>query len=154
MAQRIDVQYIQFYTGGSAAPNVTPVAPVREQPLPRIKKQKVYRIYVDPVATLGIMVAFAMLIMMTVGAFRLRQIQRENTALQTYVTALQQENQDLQQRYADGYNLAEIQKKALDMGMIPKEEASVTPIEVQLPQPMEEKTLWQRTCTFIAELFA
>ena len=154
MAQRIDVQYIQFYTGGNAAPKVAPAKPVREMPLPRVKKHKVHRIYVDPVATLGIFVAACMLIMMTVGVFRLRKVQRQNEALLEHVQELQKENQDLQERYAAGYTLREIEQAALELGMVPKEEVVEIPIQVQLPHPQEEENLWHRMGAFLAELFS
>lgn len=155
MAQRIDVQYVQFYTGGNAAPKVTPAKPVREMPLPRVKKHKVHRIYVDPVATLGVIVAVCMLIMMTVGVFRLQKVRQQNEALLKHVQSLQQQNEELQKEYAAGYTLREIQQAALELGMIPKEEATATPIQVQLPQPQEETgNLWHRMGTFIAELFS
>jgi len=155
MAQRIDVQYVQFYTGGNAAPKVAPAKPVREMPLPRAKKHKVHRIYVDPVATLGIMVAACMLIMMTVGVVQLRRAQRQSVDMEQYVTGLREENERLQKEYAAGYDLQEIKHDALALGMIPKEEAEQIQIQVQLPQTYEEnESFWQRIRGFITELFA
>ena len=43
MARQLDVQYIRFYTDGSAAHKVAPVAPLKTIKLPKIKKHK--RIY-------------------------------------------------------------------------------------------------------------
>jgi len=155
MAQRIDVQYVQFYTGGNAAPKITPAKPVREMPLPRVKKHKVHRIYVDPVATLGVMVAVCMLVMMAVGVFRLQKVRQQNEVLLEHIQELEKKNEELQIEYAAGYTLGEIQQAALELGMVPKEEVPAIPIQVQLPQPQEEPgNLWQRVGTFIAELFS
>ncbi len=156
MAQRIDVQYVQFYTQGSAAQRVVPVAPIQTGKLPQVKKRKVQRIYVDPVATLGIVVAVCMLIMMAVGVFRLQKEQRETVALERYVELLQQENEKLEAKYAAERNLYDVEKIALALGMIPKEQALQMSIQVELPQAeqLEQVSLWNRIGTFLTGLFA
>ena len=58
-------------------------------PLPRVKKHKVHRIYVDPVATLGVMVAVCMLIMMAVGVFRLQKVRQQNEVLLEHIQELE-----------------------------------------------------------------
>ena len=156
MAQRIDVQYVQFYSYGSAAERVAPVAPIQTMQLPRVKKRKVQRIYVDPVATLGIVVAVCMLIMMTVGVLRLRQEQRETAALERYVELLQQENEKLEAKYEEQWDIDAVEKTALALGMIPKDQAVQMTIRVEMPQTeqMEPVSLWNRLGTFLTGLFA
>jgi len=156
MAQRIDVQYVQFYTHGNAAQNIAPANVVGTTKLPRTQRRKVQRIYVDPVATLGIVVAAFMLIMMTVGVFRLQAEQKKTTQLEQCVTLLQQKNQDLKAQYSAECDLEEVERTALALGMIPKEQATHTTIHVELPsvQTTEQVSLWNRIGTFLTSLFA
>ena len=57
MAQ-MKAQYIQYYTAGSAARKLAPVIPLNPTALPQTKvRQKPMRIYLDPVALLGTVVA-------------------------------------------------------------------------------------------------
>lgn len=154
MAQRIDVQYIQFYTHGNAAPRVVPAAPVETMKLPQPQKRKVRRIYVDPVAILGIIVAVCMLVMMAAGVSRLQKEQRETVVLEQYVELLQQENEKLEMQYIAERDLQEVEKTALALGMIPKEQAKQISIQVQLPEPPEQVSLWKQIGTFLTGFFA
>ena len=156
MAQRIDVQYVRFYTQGSAAKRIAPAQSHYTEKLPKVKKHKVRRIYVDPVATFGIVVALCMSVMMAVGVSRLCETQRQTGAMEQYVALLQQENQELQDRYVAECDLEAVEKTALALGMIPREEAKQIWIQVELPQQQEMETtsIWQRVGTFLAGLFA
>lgn len=154
MAQRIDVQYVQFYTQGSAARHVMPAISSYFRPLPQIKKRKVRRIYVDPVAALGTVVAVCMLIMMAVGVSQLRTQQQKTMAMEQYVEQLQIENRQLQAEYASQCDLDAVEKTALALGMIPQQEAAHTTIEVEPPLVQEPVTLWSRIGTFLTGLFA
>lgn len=154
MAQRINVQYVQFYTGGSAAKRVAPAISVHTGALPMPKKRKVHRIYVDPVATLGILVAVSMLIMMAVGVSQLRAEQTETAAMVEYVEQLQGENVALQAQYDEECDLEMVEKTALALGMIPRQDAPHVSIEIPMPQQQETVSLWQRIGTFLTGLFA
>ena len=156
MAQRIDVQYIRFYTQGSAARQILPAMKSQTGVLPQMKKKKIRRVYVDPVAILGTGVAICMLIMMVVGITQLRAEQQKTADMMAYVEMLQQENTALQTRYDEECDLEAVEKTALALGMIPCEDASRTSIHVELP-PVENEvqvTLWQRIGTFLTGLFA
>ena len=156
MAQSVDVRYVQFYTHGSAAKRIAPAAIPLISALPKPKKRKIQRIYVDPVATLGIVVAVCMLIMMAVGVSQLRVEQQKTAQMMTYVEQLQQENASLQAEYLAECNMEEVEKTALALGMIPLEDAIYTPIEVELPQvdSTQQASIWQRIGTFLTGLFA
>ena len=156
MAQRVDVQYVRFYTQGSAARRILPAAKPQTGVLPKMKKQKTHRIYVDPVALLGTAVAVCMLIMMMVGISQLRVEQQKTADMVAYVEQLQQENIALQEKYDTECDLEAVEKTALALGMIPCSEASRTSIHVELP-PVEndvQVSLWQRIGTFLTGLFA
>ncbi len=155
MVQRVDVQYVQFYTQGNTAKRVvSPVAP-KFGTVPVAKKKKIQRIYVDPVAALGIVVATVMLIMMAVGISQLRAEHRKTAEMEQRVEQLQMENMALQAQYNEECDLEAIHKTALALGMIPQEEAVRIPIEIALPpQELPQVSLWQRIGTFLTGLFA
>ena len=155
MAQRVDIQYVRFYTQGSAAKKVAPAISVHTGALPQIKKRKVQRIYLDPVALLGTAVALCMLVMMLVGLSSLRTEQEKTASMVEYVEQLRQENEALHAQYAAECDLEKIQETALALGMIPREEATHIAIQVQIP-PVQEApvSLWHRIGTFLTGLFA
>ena len=154
MAQRVNVQYVQFYTQGSAARKVMPKISARLRELPRMKKRAVRRIYVDPVAILGTAVAVCMLVMMVAGVNQLLAQQQKTAQLEQYVERLQMENRQLQAEYAASCDLEAIEKTALALGMIPQQEATRIPIRVELPQEQAPISLWSRIGTFLTGLFA
>ena len=156
MAQNVDVRYVQYYTNGSAAKRIAPAVIPLISALPKPKKRKLQRIYVDPVATLGIVVALSMLIMMVVGISQLRVEQQKTAQMMSYVESLQQENRSLQEEYLAECNMEEVEKTALALGMIPREDALYTPIEVELPEiaDAQQASIWQRIGTFLTGLFA
>ena len=156
MAQNVDVRYVQFYTHGSAAKRIAPAAIPLISELPKPKKRKIQRIYVDPVATLGIVVAVCMLVMMVVGISQLRVEQQKTAQMVSYVERLQQENDSLHAEYLAECNMEEVEKTALALGMIPCEDAIYTPIEVALPEieSAQQASIWQRIGTFLTGLFA
>ena len=157
MARKAEVRYVNFYTAGSAAYKFDP------QPFPQPKKEvrqtkprrkKKILIYVDPVATAGICLAVVMLIMMTVGLFRLGAAQKQANQMQAYVTQLEQRNEQLDAQYRAGYDLEEIRQIATAMGMIPIEQAQKIEISAEVPEMEEEPSAWESFCTFLAGLFA
>ena len=154
MAQHVNVQYVQFNTQGSTARKVMPKISAHLRELPRIKKRAVRRIYVDPVAILGTMVAVCMLVMMVVGVNQLRTEQQETARLEQYVEALQMENRQLQAEYEASCDLEAIEKTALALGMIPQQDAKHTVIEIETPQEQTPISLWNRIGTFLTGLFA
>lgn len=156
MAQRVNVEYIQFYTQGSAARRIMPAWNFHISALPQMKKRKIQRIYVDPVAVLGIVVAVCMFIMMAVGVTQLRAEQQKTDAMVAYVEQLQAKHSVLQAQYDTECDLEVVEKTALALGMIPQQQAEHISIEVELPQlaDTEQISLWQRVGTFLTGLFA
>ena len=155
MAQRVDVQYVQFYTQGSAAKQVAPAISVNTGVLPRVNKQKRLKIYLDPVALIGVTVAVCMLVAMAVGCFRLASEEKKTAAMVEQVEMLRRENETLRAQYTEECNLEEIRETALALGMVPCEDVAHTAIQLELP-PVEEPPVstWQKIGTFLAGLFA
>ena len=156
MIQNVDIQYVNFYTQGSAARKILPAIPFHTAAAPKKKKQKVQRIYVDPVALLGTVVAVCMLIMMAVGLSQLRVEQQKTAAMVEYVEQLRMENERLQAQYAEECDLEKIEATALALGMIPQAEAEHISVSVELPQELDAEpvSIWQRIGTFLTGLFA
>lgn len=154
MAQRTDIRYIQYYTDGSAARKIAPVAPLKTIKLPKIKKQKRMTLCIDPVAVASIGMAVVMAVLIVVGVVRLSSARQEAQRMSDYVTALQEENVQLQQTFSEGYDIEQIERTALALGLVPKEQ--VKHISVSLPQleEPEEPTTWERFTTFLTGLFA
>ena len=110
----------------------------------------------DPVAILGFVVAVSMLILMAVGITQLNAARLEVATLERYVSQLNAEHAELLATYRESVDLEAVRTKALDMGMVPAEEIPQSNIYVTIPQIeiVEETTLWEKTTTFLAGLFA
>ena len=149
-------RYVQFYTPGSVACKVEIRREQEWAPLPPPKPKPKKVIPVDPVAVVGFLAAVSMLVLMAVGIRQLNATRQEVAVLEHYVAQLTEENQNLTQQYADGYDLEAIRIKALDMGLVPAEQIPETQIHVQtLTVEAEESTsLWDRASTLLADLFA
>ena len=155
MAQKLDIQYVQFYTDGSAAKKVAPLAPLKTIKLPKIKKHKRIVLHIDPIALSAIAMSAVMLILMAVGAARLYTARQELAQMNNYVQTLQQEQISLNATMSEGYDLAEIERTALALGMVPKEQ--VQHISIALPSEEvvpENPGTWERFYTFLTSLFA
>ena len=151
-----DNRYIQFYTPGSAAVKVQIQEEQKWAPLPEPKPAKKILIPVDPVAILGFAVAVCMLVLMAVGIQELNAARREVATLEHYVAQLTAENQTLEKTYTTGYNLGDIQQKAVDMGMIPVEEIPQRQIHVTASheETVQTATVWEQMTMYLTSLFA
>lgn len=133
MAQ-MKAQYVQYYTSGTAARKLAPVIPLHTPAQPRTKtQQKRIKIYLDPVALFGTVVAVSMMISVLVGFSSLQTEQKKVTTMVEYVETLQLENESLRTQYEGKCDLAEIEEAALALGMVPKEEVAHTVIRLELP---------------------
>lgn len=154
MARSSEIQYVRFYSTGSAAHQVEipekRAAPVRQ---PKAKKA-VIPIKVDGLAVVGTIVAAVMLVCMLIGFVQVCQANAATEALRAQVAQLELENQALKTEYEHGYDLEEIQVTAQAMGMIPDEQAQR--ITVSVPEVVEEAepTWWESFSAALQSLFA
>ena len=156
MAQKHDILYVNFYTDGSSARKLAPAFPVQQpQRKPKTKKTKKTVLYLDPVAVCSLMVAVVLLIMMAVGVHQFQNARAEAQAMEQYLQQLTQENESLSAQYWDGIDLQEVEKTALALGMVPKDQ--VQSVSIHLSQPAAEQTqnnFWNQIVTFLTNLFA
>ena len=155
MARKPDIQYVRFYTDGSAARRLEVQSPQKHKTAaPRPRKQQGYVIYVDPLAVAGILLAAVLLISMLVGSIQLAVARQQLSDTRAYVTTLRQGNAQLRKTYDEGYDLEEVEKSALAIGMIPVSQAQTFYVEVEKEEPVEEVTFWDRMSAKLEELFA
>lgn len=155
MARKPDIQYIRYYTDGSAARQLEPKLPKRKKTSsPKVRRQKVRVIHVDPLALGGIVVSAMMLIMMIVGSVQLYTVRQQEQQMRSYVSSLQVENAQLHDTYETGYDIEAYEKAALAMGMVPIEDTTRITIFVSEPEVVAEPTLWEQIWVFFTGLFA
>ena len=155
MAQRRPIEYVQFYTIGTAAQKVEVAKPKLAEPVflpPIIHKRK--KIFVDPVAIFGVVVAVCMFFTMFVGVHHLRQVQKDAAAMEQYVLHLQQVNEEKKEIYHNSYTLEEVEKTALALGLVPMDQVAHHAIDVTEPEPPEAPSVWDSVGTFLSGLFA
>ena len=157
MAQRTSVQDVRFYPDGTAARKLEYAVPEKKKTaaLPQPKKIKRRKVYVDPVAILGVAVAICMFIVMAVGMNQLQQARHDALVMELYVDQLTRENEALVEEYADSYDLNMVKQTAIALGMVPREEVPMTTIAVTIPaEVVEEPTVWETIGTLLTNLFA
>lgn len=157
MVKKPDIQYIdRFYVHGSEARvlELKPRKRIIKTVLPLSVPDKTVKIAVDPVAIFGIVVAVALLVMLLVGTVQYMNVCRQYQAMMDYVVTVQNENVELRESYRSQIDLAEIEEKALAMGMIPASEAETITITTDMPQRTPEMTLWEEFVWLCEGLFA
>jgi cytoskeletal protein RodZ len=154
VARKLDIEYIRYYTDGSAARQPEPQAPGRSRPLPKVKKQPKKLVYIQPLAIVGILMAAVMLVMMIVGSVELAQARRDRQAMENYVQMLTHQNAEARAEYEKSLNLEEIEKSALALGMIPQSQAKQMTISVPETQAQEEIGVFRQALLFLQGMFA
>ena len=157
MVRKPDIQYVtQFYTHGSAAKvlELKPVPKKNKFTLPKVFPDRKIELCVDPVAWAGIAVAIVMVILMAVSVGGYLDACAEYEVMTDYVITLQNSNVEKQLEYTKMYDLADIEEKALALGMIPMTEAQVITIHPVYPEPEAETPWWENVSWFLKGLFA
>ncbi|MBE6934013.1 MAG: hypothetical protein E7462_03065 [Ruminococcaceae bacterium] len=155
MANQPQVRYINAYVSGNVAyqPEKKPQRKQSAQ-LPKARRPKVLKIYVDVVALGGILAAAVLSVMLVVGLVQLSQAKAEEQMLTSHAATLQAENQQLLDTYTSSYDLEEIREIATAMGMVPIEEVPHLQVPVTVPQTEQAPTAWESFWAFMVGLFA
>ena len=156
MVQKPKIQYIgQFYVHGSEARKLEEPAKKKARTrLPMARLQQIGKVYVDPVAIVGIAVAVVMLVVMLVGALQIRDDWAEYNRMSGYVSSLKQTNAQKAQTYRDSYDLEDIRVKANAMGLVSRSEVETMTVTVTLPEPEPEVSKINEIKMFLEGLFA
>ena len=157
MVKKPDIQYIDtFYVHGSEARilELKPKKRIIKTVLPLSAPDTTIKIAIDRVALCGIVVALALLVMLAVESVKYVQVCREYQAMTDYVVSVQNENVTLRETYRAGYDLADIEAKALELGMIPASEAQRIVVTSVMPVREPEMTVWEEFVWLLEGLFA
>ena len=156
MNQKPKIQYVgQFYVHGSEARALELQEKKQAKTkLPLAKLETIEKIYVDPVALVGIAVAVVMLAVMILGTIQLQSDWACYQQMADYVTELKTENARLTSIYRGGYDLEDIEMKALAMGLVPRSELKTITVSVIRPEPQPVMTWDQKVVRFWNELWA
>ena len=157
MNQKPKIQYVgQFYVHGSEARQLQLQEQKRQAKtkLPLARIQKIEKIYVDPVALTGIVVAVVMLVTMVLGAVQIKRDWDRYEQASAYVSELKKENARLNHAYRLSYDLEDIKSKALAMGLVPKSELETVAITVTVPEREPVLTRSDEIRLFLEGLFA
>lgn len=155
MARKIDVLYVNGYTEGSAARKIAPAFPeAKPQRKPRARNKRRV-IAIDPVAIGSIVVAVFLLVMMVFGMTTYQNAVEDAQMMENYLHSLQNENEALSAQLWEDVNLAEVERTALALGMVPKDSIPVHRIQLQEPVPQESESDWfDQLVAILTNLFA
>ena len=157
MNQKPKIQYVgQFYVHGSEARQLQQQEQKRQAKtkLPLARIQQIEKIYVDPVALVGIVVAVVMLVTMVLGAVQIKRDWDQYERVSAYVSELKRENARMSHAYRSSYDLEDIKTKALAMGLVPKSDLQTVSVEVTVPVREAEPTRLEEIELFLEGLFA
>ncbi len=154
MAHKPEIQYVgQFYVYGSEAKVAAPKQkPTFQLPKPRL--EKIEKVYVDPVALIGLVVAAIMLISMVVGACQIYGSWQEYEEVSHTLSVLKRENARLEHTYNISIDLDAVQTQAEVMGLVPMDQIPGMSVRVTVPAPQPEETAWDEILWFLQGLFA
>ena len=156
MARQADIQYVEYPVDGTAARKVEhPTHDRAAAPVYARRRAQRKVIAVDPVAICGIVLAAVMLFAMVAGLVQYRHSLQQTQQMSAHVQQLQKENVLLQQTYQAGYDLEEIERIALEAGMVPAENMERVRINMQLPEEEDTRmSFWDSLSAFLAGIFA
>jgi hypothetical protein len=99
-------------------------------------------------------VTFVLLISMLLGMVRVGELSNANQQLQEHLDVLQEQRVGLQKDYESAYDLAQVEQRARQMGLVYANE--VFHVQMGSVEPVIEQTpgIWQRLTALFDELFA
>ena len=152
---KAEIQYVQFYTTGSAAPDLVPSYRPEKEAAKRTKKSAMTVIYVDPVAILGVITSVILMICLLVGVHNYNKALENNAELRAENVALSQKTEDLQNQYKDSFDLEEIRMEAILADYVPGSQLKHVTVEIPQAQPEPEQPgKLQQFWNDVVELFA
>lgn len=158
MARQPDVQYIQMYNYGSTARKLAPRPQARKEkyqlPEQQPRQQKAKQMVLDPLSMCAIAVACVMLVAMLIGMFRVGELTGRRQELEQYIDVLQEQRADLQKTYESAYDLAQVEQRARQMGLVYSNEVMHVEMGAVNLEPHQESGFADRVTAFFDELFS
>ena len=155
MAQKPEIQYVgQFYVFGSEAAKQAPKQKKAKAKLPELHLERFQKIYINPVALCGVVVALVLLGFLIAGAFHLRDTRAAYDQIKNQLTNLKMENAQLYHTYHTSYDLEEIRAQAEKIGMVSGEEAERFTVFFSVPPEEKEYTAWDDFLWLLSGLFS
>ena len=152
MVQKPEIQYVdQFYVFGSEAP--AKKKKLFKPAEPKKTAVRYHKIYIDLGALLGLLAAAVLTAALVMGAINLSNQWQEHDLMEDYVSYLKLNNSTLQHNYRISYDLEQVEKMALDLGLVPESEVETRYIRVQMPEPQKPWTIWENIRWFFEGLF-
>lgn len=155
MAQKPEIQYVgQFYVFGSEVPKQEPKSQKSKVKLPELHLERFQKIYINPVALGGVLIALVLLGFLISGAFHLRDTRVAYDQVKNQLTELKRENAQLYHTYHTSYTLEDIRDQAERIGMVDAQEAERFTVFFSPPQEEEEYTAWDDFLWLLSGLFS
>ncbi len=155
MAHRTEVQYVdRFYVFGSEAPKAAPKPQKPQVKKPAVNLDRPQKVYIDPIALSGMVIAVVMLCLLVMGGIHLSDTRAEYDRAKAQLVTLKRQNAQLEHTYHTSYDLEEIREQAIAQGMIPAEEAERFTAVFYVPRVPEEPSAWERFWDSFAEMFS
>ena len=155
MAQKTEIQYVgQFYVFGSEAPQPKVQPKKSRAKRPELHLGRLQKVYVDPVALCGVLIAVVMLSFLIAGAYHLRDTRAAYDQMKTQLVDLKRENLKLNHEYHTSYNLEEIRAQAEKLGMVDAEEAERFTVFFSVPKEEEKNSAWDDFVWLISGMFS
>jgi hypothetical protein len=156
VARKPEIQYIRYYTDGSAARQPEPHVPKKTPPRPRKKKQPKYVLKVQPLAVCGVLISLVLALMLILSLSEMFAAQEQAQQMQAYVNSLERKNREDEEEYYRGLDMEAIERAARALGMVPESEVTHITVSIpqQTPQQKAEITFWEQFGAFLTGLFA
>lgn len=154
MAQKPKIEYVtRYYSYGSEAQKLAPAPKKPKSQLPQFHLERVEKIYVDPLALGGVVLALVLLTVLIVGVVRLNDSWQAYNAMQSRLDELKVENSDLTHTYRTSVDVEAAREVAENSGYVDASEVEHIKVRVKVPKIAEEPTRWENFKWFLSHLF-
>lgn len=154
MAQKPKIEYVtRFYSYGSEAQKLAPAPKKPKSVLPQVHLERVEKIYIDPLALGGVVLALVLLTVLILGVVRLNDSWQAYNALQNRLDDLKVRNSELTHNYRTGINTEAVREAAENSGYVDASEVEHIKVHVKVPKLPEEPTKWDDFKWFLSHLF-
>ena len=155
MAQKTEIQYVgQVYVFGREAPQPKAQPKKSKVKRPELHLKRLQKVYVDPVALCGVLIAVVMLSFLIAGAYHLRDTRTAYDQMKAQLVDLKRDNLKRNHEYRTSYNLEEIRAQAEKLGMVDAEEAERFTVFFSVPKEEKKNSAWDDFVWLISGMFS